>query len=389
MTEDFFQKGTIEIIDEKSFKEKLKSRKLRIKYGVDPTRPDIHLGHTVQLRKLRQLQDEGHKIIFLIGDYTTKIGDPSGRNSTRPVLSDLEIKKNAKTYFQQVGKILNVKKTEVRYNSEWFSKMKFNDILQLTGKFTVAQILERDDFTKRLNAHNDIGLHELLYPLMQAYDSVILKADVEFGGNDQKFNMLAGRELQKKMGQIPQDVFITKLLVGLDGKIKMSKSSDNYVALTEDANSMFGKIMSIPDELMLEYFELLTDLSEREIIEIKNKLESKENPRDTKLILAEKIVSMYHSESEAKKAKEEFINVFAKKELPADIPEVKIAEGNYELPLLLINLSAVDSNSEARRLIEQGGVKIDEAKITEPKTVIGVRKGMVVQVGKRKFYRIK
>jgi tyrosyl-tRNA synthetase len=389
MTEDFFQKGTIEIIDEKSFKEKLKSRKLRIKYGVDPTRPDIHLGHTVQLRKLRQLQDEGHKIIFLIGDYTTKIGDPSGRNSTRPVLSDLEIKKNAKTYFQQVGKILNVKKTEVRYNSEWFSKMKFNDILQLTGKFTVAQILERDDFTKRLNAHNDIGLHELLYPLMQAYDSVILKADVEFGGNDQKFNMLAGRELQKKMGQIPQDVFITKLLVGLDGKIKMSKSSDNYVALTEDANSMFGKIMSIPDELMLEYFELLTDLSEREIIEIKNKLESKENPRDTKLILAEKIVSMYHSESEAKKAKEEFINVFAKKELPADIPEVKIAEGNYELPLLLINLSAVDSNSEARRLIDQGGVKIDEAKITEPKTVIGVRKGMVVQVGKRKFYRIK
>ena len=389
MTEDFFQRGIVEIIDEKSFKEKLKSRKLRIKYGVDPTRPDIHLGHTVQLRKLKQLQDEGHKIIFLIGDYTTKIGDPSGRNNTRPVLSDLEIKKNAKTYFQQVGKILNVKKTEVRYNSEWFSKMKFNDILQLTGKFTVAQILERDDFTKRLNAHNDIGLHELLYPLMQAYDSVVLKADVEFGGNDQKFNMLAGRELQKKMGQIPQDVFITKLLVGLDGKIKMSKSSDNYVALTEDANSMFGKIMSIPDDVMLEYFELLTDLSEKEITGIKNKLESKENPRDIKLILAEKIVSMYHSESEAKKAKEEFINVFAKKELPADIPEVKIAEGNYELPLLLINLSAVDSNSEARRLIEQGGVKIDEAKITEPKTVIGVRKGMIVQAGKRKFFKIK
>lgn len=389
MTEDFFQKGIVEIIDTKSLKEKLKSRKLRIKYGVDPTRPDIHLGHTVQLRKLRQLQDEGHTIIFLIGDYTTKIGDPSGRNTARPVLSDLDIKKNAKTYFEQVGKILNVKKTEVRYNSEWFSKMNFNDILQLTGKFTVAQILERDDFAKRLSAHNDIGLHELLYPLMQAYDSVVLKADVEFGGNDQKFNMLAGRELQKKMGQIPQDVFITKLLVGLDGKIKMSKSADNYIGLTENANSMFGKIMSIPDELISEYYELLTDLSEKEVEAIKNKLAAGENPRDIKIDLGEKIASMYHSEKDAEKAKEEFINVFAKGALPTDIPEKKIPEGNYELPLLLINLSAVGSNNEARRLIEQGGVKIDEVKITNPKIVVGVRKGMLVQAGKRKFYRIK
>ncbi len=389
MTEDFFQKGIAEIIDEKSLREKLKNRKLRIKYGVDPTRPDIHLGHTVQLRKLKKLQDEGHTIIFLIGDYTTKIGDPSGRNATRPVLSDLEIKNNAKSYFEQVGKILDVEKTEVRYNSEWFSKMNFNDILQITGKFTVAQILERDDFVKRLDAHNDIGLHELLYPLMQAYDSVVLKADVEFGGNDQKFNMLAGRELQKKMGQVPQDVFITKLLVGLDGKVKMSKSADNYIGLTEDANSMFGKVMSIPDELILEYYELLTDSSEKEISAIKEKLAAGGNPRDIKIDLAGKITSMYHSESGAQKAKEEFINVFANKELPTDIPEIRITEGNYELPLLLINLSAVGSSSEARRLIEQGGVKIDEVKITDPKTVIGVRKGLVIQAGKRKFYRIK
>jgi len=388
MTEDFFQKGISEIMNEESFKERLKKGKIRIKYGVDPTRPDIHLGHTVQLLKLKQLQDEGHTIIFLIGDYTTKIGDPSGRNATRPVLSDDEIKQNAKTYFAQVGKILNVKKTEIRYNSEWFSKMKFGDILLLAGKFTVAQILERDDFEKRFQGHNDIGLHELLYPLMQAYDSVVLKADVEFGGNDQKFNMLAGRELQKKMGQKSQEVVITKLLVGLDGKIKMSKSADNYIALTEDAKSMFGKIMSIPDASIYEYFELLTELNQTELLKIKKELDSDVNPRDIKLALAEKIVSMYHSNAEAQKAKQEFINVFANKELPSDIPLMKMAEGNYGLPLLLINLGAVGSNGEARRLIEQGGVKIDGAKIIESKTVVGVKKGMLIQVGKRKFFRI-
>lgn len=389
MTEDFFQKGISEIINEQSFRERLKKGKIRIKYGVDPTRPDIHLGHTVQLLKLKQLQDEGHTIIFLIGDYTTKIGDPSGRNATRPILSDDEIKQNAKTYFVQVGKILNVKKTEIRYNSEWFSKMKFSDILLLAGKFTVAQILERDDFEKRFQGHNDIGLHELLYPLMQAYDSVVLKADVEFGGSDQKFNMLTGRELQKKMGQKPQEVVITKLLVGLDGKIKMSKSADNYIALTEDAKSMFGKIMSIPDVSIYEYFELLTELNQAELMKIREELDSDTNPRDIKLALAEKIVSMYHSNAEAQKAKQEFISVFAKKELPSDIPLVKMAEGNYELPLLLMNLGAVGSNGEARRLIEQGGVKIDGAKITESKIVIGVRKDMLIQVGKRKYYRIK
>jgi len=390
MDDSFFKKGIAEIIEEKSLKSKLSSdSKLRIKYGVDPTRPDIHLGHTVQLWKLKKLQDAGHTVIFLIGDYTTKIGDPSGRNTTRPILSDKEIKENAKTYFSQVGKILDINKTEIRYNSEWFSKLDFNDILQLAGKFTVAQILERDDFHKRFNAHNDIGLHELLYPLMQAYDSVMLNADVEFGGSDQRFNMLAGRDLQRKMGQTPQDVFITDLLVGLDGKIKMSKSADNYIAITDSANQMFGKIMSLPDDLIVNYFELVTDKSEKEINLIKARLEKGENPRDIKMELGFEIAKLYHGEECAEAAKGEFVNVFSKKELPSDIPEVEVVEGNYELPLLLVNLGAVSSNGEARRLAEQGGIKIDDAKIIDWKAVIGVRKGMLVQVGKKKYYRIK
>jgi tyrosyl-tRNA synthetase len=247
MVENSLEKGIVEIIDNKSYREKLESKKLRIKMGFDPTRPDIHLGHAVGLWKLRKLQDLGHKIIFLIGDYTAKIGDPSGRNSTRPVLSDQEIKENAKTYFAQVGKILDVNKAEVRYNSEWYDKMNLNDILHLMGKFTVAQIIERDDFEKRLKMGIDVGMHEVLYPIMQAYDSVMLKADVEFGGSDQKFNMLAGRDLQRKMGQSPQDVVMVKLLVGTDGKEKMSKSLNNYIGITENENEMFGKVMSIPD----------------------------------------------------------------------------------------------------------------------------------------------
>lgn len=388
--DNFFTKGIAEIIDEKSLKSKLSSGKmLRVKYGVDPTRPDIHLGHTVQLWKLKKLQDAGHTVIFLIGDYTTKIGDPSGRNTTRPILNDAEIKANAKTYFAQVGKILDIDKTEIRYNSEWFNKMNFNDVLQLTGKFTVAQIIERDDFQKRLNSHLDVGLHEILYPVMQAYDSVMLNADVEFGGSDQRFNLLAGRDLQKKMGQTPQDLVITELLVGLDGKLKMSKSADNFVAITDDANSMFGKLMSIPDELIINYYELVTDKTENEIGKIGLRLKSGENPRNIKLELAIEIVKLYHDEKAAEAAKEEFINVFSKKELPTDIPEVEIAEGNYDLPLLLINLGAVSSNNEARRLVEQGGVKIDEAKITDPKAVIGIKKGMVVQVGKKRYFRVK
>jgi tyrosyl-tRNA synthetase len=389
MTEEFFHKGIIEIIDDKNFRSKLKSKKLRIKYGVDPTRPDIHLGHTVQLWKLKKLQKAGHKIIFLIGDYTTKIGDPSGRNSTRPVLTDEEIKENSETYFAQVGKILDIEKTEIRYNSEWYSKMDFNDILQLAGKFTVAQILERDDFNKRMVAHNDIGLHELLYPVMQAYDSVVLKADVEFGGSDQRFNMLAGRDLQKKMGLTPQDVFITDLLVGLDGKVKMSKSVGNYIGITEDANTMYGKAMSIPDELIVNYFELVTDKTEEEIAEIKTRLKNGVNPRNSKMELAYEIAKIFHGSKKADEAQNEFVSVYSDKQLPADIPKISLNYGNYGVPLLLINLGITSSNSEARRLISQGAVKIDEAKITDWKAIIGVKKGMLIQVGKLKYFKIK
>ena len=389
MDEDFFQKGIAEIIDEKSLRNKLKNKKLRIKYGVDPTRPDIHLGHTVQLRKLKELQDHGHTIIFLIGDYTTKIGDPSGRNTTRPILSDIEIKINAETYFAQVGKILDINKTEVRYNSEWFAKMKFADILQLAGKFTVAQILERDDFAKRMKGNVDIGLHELLYPLMQAYDSVVLKADVEFGGSDQRFNMLAGRSLQKKMNQIPQDVIITDLLVGLDGKLKMSKSADNYVAVTDDAKQMFGKIMSIPDDLIINYFKLLTGKTAKQIDEIQKLLQGGVNPKNTKMDLAYEIVTLFHGKKLADEASEEFTNIYSKKQLPNEIPLVTLDYGNYEVPLLLINLGAVKSHNEAKRLIEQGGVKIDLAKITDWKAIIGVKKDMLIQVGKLKYYKVK
>ena len=389
MKKDLFMRGVTEIINKESFEKKLKSgKKLRIKLGVDPTRPDIHLGHAVGLWKLKQLQDDGHTIIFLIGDYTTKIGDPSGRNATRPVLSDTEIKLNAETYLDQVGKILDIKKTEIRYNSEWFSKMTFSDILQITGKFTVAQIIERDDFEKRLKLGKDIGLHEILYPVMQAYDSVMLKADIEFGGSDQRFNMLAGRDLQKKMEQPAQEIVITKLLIGLDGKEKMSKSLDNYVGITEDADSQFGKIMSIPDKLMGDYFSLCTLESEANIKKYEKELKAGKNPRDIKVILAEKIVELYHDKKSAEKAKAEFSNVFSKGELPKRIPSVKLS-GTFELPLFILELDACGSNTEARRLILAGAVKIDGTKVTDPKAEIATHPGMIIQVGKKKYYKVK
>lgn len=388
MKEDFWTRGIEEIIDEKSLVEKLKgNKKLIIKHGVDPTRPDIHLGHSVVLLRLKELQDLGHKIVFLIGDYTTKIGDPSGKSKTRPMLSDKEIAVNAKTYMDQVGKILDLKKTEIRYNSEWYKKLDFNDILQLAAKFTVAQILERDDFEKRLKMGSDVGIHEMLYPIMQAYDSIMLEADIEFGGTDQKFNMLAGRSLQKKFGQNPQDIVMMRLLVGPDGKNKMSKSLDNYIGISESANSQFGKIMSIPDSLIEEYFNLCTTLSDSEIKKLVDQMESGTNPRDIKEKLGLEIVTMYHGKAAAEKAANEFRNVFANKELPTNIPKVKIS-GNYELPVLMLELRSCDSNSEARRLIVQGAVKVDGVKIIDPKSEISTYKGMIVQIGKKKYYEI-
>lgn len=388
MNQELFTRGIEEVIVLKNLEQRLKSKKkLRIKYGVDPSSSDIHLGHTVVLNKLKELQRLGHTIIFLIGDYTALIGDPSGRDKTRPVLTEKKVKNNAQTYLLQVGKILDARKAEIRRNSEWYNKMTLKELIDLASNFSVASIIERDDFEKRLKEKREISMHELLYPMMQAYDSVILEADVEFGGSDQRFNMLAGRELQKKMGQAPQEVVTSKLLVGTDGKEKMSKSLGNYIGISENPDSMFGKIMSIPDKLILEYFELCTDASIDQLKKYSQSLKRGENPRDIKEKLAEKIVAMYYGKTVAEKAKSNFIAQFQKKEVPKNIPKVKLS-GNYELSLFLINLPAAKSSSEAKRLIEQGGVKIDGTKITDPKAQIATYKGMIVQVGKRRFWKI-
>lgn len=389
MNKEFFERGIEEIISEKSFKEKLKSKKkLTIKMGMDPTKPDIHLGHAVGLLRLKELQDEGHKIVCIIGDYTTKIGDPSGRNTTRPVLSDEEIAENAKTYFDQLGRILDLDKTEVRFNSEWLKNMDFNDVLQIAGKFTVAQIIERDDFENRLNKGIDIGLHELFYPLMQAYDSVVLEADVEFGGTDQKFNMLAGRTLQKKMNLEPQEIVTVKILTGLDGKDKMSKSLDNYIGLTEAPGTQFGKVMSIPDHSIEDYFKLCTYESNKKIATYMDDIKKGKNPRDIKMILAEKIVEIFNDKEAAKAAREEFLNVFSKKSLPKDIPQVELS-GRHHVANLLVLIGTASSNSEARRLISQGGVKIDGVKIEDLNLEVSLNSGMIIQSGKLHYFKIK
>jgi len=383
------KRGIEEIISDKELDTKLKSgNKLRIKFGVDPSSPDIHLGHAVVLIKLKQFQDQGHQIIFLIGDYTAMIGDPSGKNKTRPVLTEAQISQNAKTYFDQVGKIIDIKKAEIRKNSEWFEKMTLKELIDIGSKFSVASIIERDDFEKRLKTNQEISMHELYYPMMQAYDSVMLKADVEFGGTDQRFNMLAGRELQKKIGQFPQVVITTKLLVGTDGKEKMSKSLGNYIGITEGPKEQFGKVMSIPDNLIEQYFELCTGLDQSAINKMVLEMKEGNNPRDYKLILAEKIVTLYHGQNEAAYAKEHFLNQFQKKEMPDEMLNIELS-GNYILPLLLSEIGAADSNSDAKRLIEQGGVRIDGTKITDTQAEISTHSGMVIQVGKLKFWRIK
>lgn len=381
--------GIEEIISNESLKKRLSSgKKLRIKLGCDPSRPDIHLGHTVVLRLLRRFQDMGHTVIFLIGDYTAKIGDPSGKNKTRPILSDEEIKKNAGTYAEQVGKILDVSKAEIRYNSEWLEELTFADLLKISSMFTVAGMIERDDFNKRLKANLEVGLHELMYPLMQAYDSVSLQADVEIGGTDQKFNFLAGRELQRKMGAEPQDIVMCKLLVGTDGREKMSKSLDNYISINDKPVDMYGKTMSIPDEQIISYFTLCTDIDPDKIADYKKRMDEGYNPRDIKSRLALEITRMYHGGNEAKKAAEHFEQVHQKKELPDQIDEVELS-GEFTIIGLLGELKLIESNSEGRRLVEQGGVKVDGTAITDSSGMIATHSGMVVQVGKRRFIKIK
>lgn len=385
--DELLARGVEEIIVEESFRKKMESgKKLRIKMGFDPTKPDLHLGHLVGLRILKKLQDMGHVIVFIIGDYTAKIGDPSGRNVTRPILTDDDIKTNTNTYFEQVSKILDIDKAEIVCNSKWFSKMTFLDLLNLTTKFTVTKIIEREDFQKRIQEKHEIEMQETLYPMMQAYDSVMVKADVEFGGTDQKLNMLFGRSLQKKMGMEPQDVVTVKLLVGLDGKNKMSKSLGNYIAITDDPNDMYGKVMSIPDSLIKQYYELCTDVTVEALDIIENEI--KTNPRDTKAKLAKLIVEMYHSEEEAEKAEEEFKKVFSNKEKPTDIPTKKIDTDNEKLDNLLVLSGLVASKSEARRLIEQGAVEVDGVKIDDSQKNIEIVDGLIIQVGKRRYIKI-
>lgn len=391
------KKGAVDVIREEDLKKKLErsaktGKPLRVKYGADPTAPDIHLGHTVVIRKLKAFQDLGHTVIFLIGDFTGMIGDPSGKSVTRPMLSKEEIAANAETYKTQIFKLLDPNKTEIRFNSEWMERFGAADFIKLAAKTTVKQILERDDFQTRLREEKPIALHELLYPLVQGYDSVPLEADVELGGTDQKFNMLVGRNLQREYAQEPQIVMTMPLLKGLDGVKKMSKSLANYIGIDEAGNQMFGKIMSASDELMWEYYELLTDLSVGEIKNLRAECDSgAQNPRNVKVRLAKSVIEDFHSAAEAQMAEEEFNRRFVKKEIPDEIEEISFPSGNYKLADLLVETNLAASKGEARRLIEQGGVKIDGEKVSDIQTGIelNAEKNSLIQVGKRKFLRVK
>ena len=385
-------RGVEEIVPEKEFHKKLdEKRPLRVKLGFDPTAPDLHLGHTVILNKLKLFQDLGHQVIFLIGDFTGLVGDPSGVNETRPVLTEKEIKENAKTYERQVFKILDKKKTEIRFNSEWINQFSPEDFIRLSSVQTVARMLERDDFSKRYSAQKPISIHEFLYPLLQGYDSVALDADIELGGTDQKFNLLLGREVQKFYGKEPQVAFTLPLLEGIDGVMKMSKSLDNYIAIEDDADEMFGKIMSISDDLMWRYFELLSFRDEEEITELKKSQKEGSNPRDIKFLLAEEIVNRFHGEGSGNSAKEEFQSRFQKGNNPSDIKEITInlEEKSITLAKVLKEAKMVPSTSEALRLIKQGAVRIEGEKILDSKHEINLNSSLLYQVGKRKFCKIK
>ncbi|MGH9946983.1 MAG: tyrosine--tRNA ligase [Pyrinomonadaceae bacterium] len=392
---DLLKKGTVDLIREEDLRKKLErsgktGKPLRIKLGLDPTAPDIHIGHTVVIRKLKAFQDLGHTVIFLIGDFTGMIGDPSGKNVTRPPLLREEVNANAETYKRQMFKLLDADKTELRFNGEWMDKFNAADFVKLCAKTTVKQILERDDFTNRMTDEKPISLHELLYPLVQGYDSVALNADVELGGTDQKFNLLMGRNLQREYDQEPQVIITTPLLEGLDGVNKMSKSLDNYIGIDEPANEMFGKVMSISDELMWRYYELLTDLNQSEILNLRSEIENGKNPRDLKVDLAKLIIGDFHSQSDADAAEEDFNRRFVKKEIPDEIEEKKIAAGTHRLADLLVETGLTTSKGEARRLIEQGGVRIDGEKATAASAELSLVPGdsHVIQAGKLRFVRV-
>ena len=386
------KRGADEILTEADLKKKFESGKqLVIKAGFDPTAPDLHFGHTVLLNKLRHFQDLGHKVIFLIGDFTGRIGDPSGINKTRPILDAKDLVENAKTYEKQVYKILKKDLTEIKFNSEWCDKLGADGLIGLASKYNVARMLERDDFNKRFTSNKSIAIHEFLYPLVQGYDSVALEVDVECGGTDQKFNLLVGRELQRDYGQEPQVVITVPILEGLDGVKKMSKSLDNYIAIDENPDDMFGKIMSISDELMWRWFELLSFIPEEEIAKLKAEMESGKNPRDIKFVLAEELVDRFHNEGDGEKCKDTFLKRFQKGQIPDDIESIQVdIEGDS---ILLVNLlkdtKMIASVSEGNRLIEQGGIKIDSEKVEDQKFEVNKGSENIYQVGKRKFLKIK
>ena len=396
---DILKRGTAEIIPEDELRRKLKKSQetgvpLKIKYGIDPTAPDIHIGHAVPIRKLRQFQDLGHEAIIIIGDFTASIGDPSGRSATRPMLTAEEIAVHAATYVEQYGKILDKEKTRVVYNSEWLRQLNFADIIRIAAKVTVAQMIERDDFAKRLAEGRPIGVHEMLYPIAQAYDSVVLEADVEIGATEQKFNILLGRDLQRDYGQEPQVTLFVPILVGLDGTQKMSKSLGNYVGIAEPPNGMFGKLMSIPDNLMPQYFELCTDVPLSNIRQIEADLKSgKLHPMEAKKRLAREIVTIYHSAEAAEKAQQEFEQVFSARELPSEIQPIRVPESAFkDGKIWIIRLITIagfaSTNSDARRLVEQGAVTLDDEKITDVNAELPVKDGQILHVGKLKYGKI-
>lgn len=385
------KRGVDELLIESEFAQKLAASEksgqpLRIKLGLDPTAPDLHLGHTVVLNKMRQLQDLGHTVIFLIGDFTSMIGDPSGRNITRPPLTREQIEQNAKTYFAQASLVLDPARTEIRYNSEWCDPLGARGMIELSARYTVARILEREDFTKRFKAGTPISVHELLYPLMQGYDSVALRSDLEIGGTDQKFNLLVGRELQKDYGQTPQCILTMPLLEGLDGVEKMSKSKGNYIGITEPANTMFAKVMSISDVMMWRYYELLSFRSMAEIAQFKTDVEGGRNPRDIKVLLAQEIVERFHSRQAAEDALTDF-NHRARGGIPDEVPEVALSGAPMGIGQLLKQANLCPSSSDALRMVEQGGVRIDGATVSDKALKVDAGT-FVVQVGKRKFARV-
>ena len=392
---DLIRRGASEIIPEEELQKKIEKsikegKQLKIKLGCDPTRPDLHLGHSVVLRKLAQFQQLGHQAILIIGDFTGMIGDPSGRNSARPPLTVEETRKNAQSYWEQAVKILAPETTKIIHNSEWLGKMSFEDVIKLASKYTVARMLERDDFTKRFKGGIPISLHEILYPLAQAMDSVAIESDVELGGTDQKFNLLVGRDIQREFGIEPQVILTLPLLVGTDGTEKMSKSYDNYIGISELPKDIYGKTLSIPDSLIYTYYELTTDIPNAGLAEIKKNLENPAvNPRDIKRALARRLVAMYYNEETALESEKEFDNIFVKKGLPDEVPEFKV-EGLKEIELveLMVITGSAPTKSEARRLLQQGGVTIDGAKVEDLKYVVKLENPFILKVGKRKFYKI-